>query len=175
MKILQTKRLILRPLELSDAAPMYELIRHREVAASLLNVHFPYSQEAATDFIHYARRQTRNGEALYWGITSEDAFMGVMGLTLRLQHHGAEIGYWIGVPFWNHGYATEAARRVLMYAFEDAKLHRVHAVCFADNIASVRVLEKIGMLHEGTLRHHYFHQGAYHDAAYFGMLREDWS
>mgnify|MGYP002713094876 CR=1 FL=1 len=173
MKILYTNRLMLRPLELYDAEPMYQLIQHRDVAMTLLNIMYPYSQDAALDFIHYAHRQTRSGEALYWAILQDDVFMGVIGLTMRPQHNGAEIGYWLGVPYWGMGYATEAARRILQYAFGELKLHRIHAVCFADNIASVRVLEKIGLQHEGTLRHHYLHWGVYKDAAYFGILNED--
>ncbi|GAB4346988.1 MAG: GNAT family protein [Phototrophicales bacterium] len=173
MKTLQTKRLYLRSLELADASSIYELMNSREIAARLLNVQYPYTQEAANDFVYYAQQQGRNGKAFIWGIVHQTVLIGMIELSLCLQHHSAEVGYWLGVSFWNQGYATEALQCVLSYAFDELKLHRVYAVCFVDNKASARVLQKVGMQHEGTLRQHYFHWGEYHDVAYFGLLHQD--
>ena len=98
----------------------------------------------------------------------------LFGLVLRREHNRAELGYWIGVPYWNHGYATEAASTVLRYAFETMDLHRVYAFHFTTNPASGRVLEKIGMTHEGTRRGHTLKWGEYLDNEAYGILRDEW-
>jgi RimJ/RimL family protein N-acetyltransferase len=83
------------------------------------------------------------------------------------------LGYWIGVPYWGNGYATEAGRAVLDHGFGELGLNRVYAHCFARNPASRRVLEKLGMRHEGTRRRHTLKWGEYLDEEEFGILASD--
>ena len=87
----------------------------------------------------------------------------------------ADMGYELSPRHWGHGYATEAGRAMLAWAFDDLGLARVHAHCVADNRGSVRVLERLGMRHEGTLREHRFYKGRRWDVLLFGMLREEWN
>jgi RimJ/RimL family protein N-acetyltransferase len=86
----------------------------------------------------------------------------------------AEMGYWLGVPFWSQGIATEAARAVLRYGFEHLNLHRIHAFHFVRNGASDRVMQKIGMQHEGTLRHHDHKDDHWEDLVSYGILADEW-
>jgi [ribosomal protein S5]-alanine N-acetyltransferase len=82
----------------------------------------------------------------------------------------AELGYWIGKPFWGCGYATEASRRVIRFAFEELVLNRVFAHAMTKNATSIRVLEKSGFVFEGIMRQHCRHRGVFEDVACFGML-----
>lgn len=81
-----------------------------------------------------------------------------------------EVAYWIGEPYWGRGYATEAAKAILQFAFEEKKLHKVFARYFSTNIASGRVMKKIGMEQEGILKEHIIKEGKYEDLVYYGIL-----
>jgi RimJ/RimL family protein N-acetyltransferase len=93
---------------------------------------------------------------------------------LDKQQNHAELGYWIGVPYWGCGYATEAARAMIQYGFDVLKLNRIQASHFANNPQSGRVLRKIGMQHEGCLRQHYLKWGEYVDSKVYGILRSEY-
>jgi RimJ/RimL family protein N-acetyltransferase len=96
-----------------------------------------------------------------------------VGLHIEAAHARAELGFWIGVPYWGRGYATEAARAVVKYAFETRKLHRIYASHFRDNLASKRVLLKLGMRYEGRARHHIQKWGRFIDLENYGLLAEE--
>ncbi len=83
----------------------------------------------------------------------------------------AELGYWVGKPFWGHGFATEAGRAAVAFAFDTLELKRVFASAIAENAASKRVLEKIGMRHEGVQRAHICRFGVTSDLELYGVLR----
>jgi RimJ/RimL family protein N-acetyltransferase len=93
---------------------------------------------------------------------------------MREEHKRAELGYWIGVPYWNHGYASEAARRVVNWGFQYLGLNRIYAQHFADNPASGRVMQKIGMQYEGTLRQPFIRLGEARDSVCYGILKDEW-
>jgi ribosomal-protein-alanine N-acetyltransferase len=99
--------------------------------------------------------------------------VGAIGLGIEPEHSRAELGYWVGVPFWREGYATEAGREVVRYAFEELGLNRVYAFHFTRNPASGRVLEKIGMTHEGARRAHTLKGSEYLDNEAYGILRDE--
>jgi RimJ/RimL family protein N-acetyltransferase len=92
---------------------------------------------------------------------------------LECEHDRAELGYWIGKPFWGRGYATEAARALVQYGFDTLGLHRIYARHLTRNPASGRVLHKIGMTHEGYRRKHEKKWGIYEDDKLYGILRDD--
>ena len=100
--------------------------------------------------------------------------MGAIGLHVDTNHDRAEIGYWIGVPYWGRGYVTEAAKAIVDYVFNTLGLNRVFAFHFTRNPASGRVLQKIGMKREGTMRQHIVKWGEHVDVDYYGMVREEW-
>jgi RimJ/RimL family protein N-acetyltransferase len=99
--------------------------------------------------------------------------IGAMGLVIKGEGI-AEIGYWIGVPYWNRGYASEAAAEIVRYGFEECGMDRIFACHFQRNPASGRVLQKVGMQYEGTLRRHLVKWGERIDLAFYGILREEW-
>jgi ribosomal-protein-alanine N-acetyltransferase len=93
-----------------------------------------------------------------------------LGMT-SLDHRRAEMGYVFAREAWGHGYATEAAGALLDYAFDKLGLHRVAATCDPDNIASARVLEKIGMAPEGRLRAYFLIRGEWRDRLMYAAVR----
>jgi ribosomal-protein-alanine N-acetyltransferase len=170
---LQTERLLLRAYVLGDAPELARLAGAREVAATTLRIPHPYSVAQAEAFI--AQSQSGADEDVGFAIVLREnsALLGGIGLRLTKEHHRAELGYWIGVPYWGNGYATEAARAVLQYGFEVLKLHRIRASHVTNNVASGRVLRKIGMKHEGRLPQHILKWGSYVDLELYGMLAGD--
>jgi RimJ/RimL family protein N-acetyltransferase len=85
----------------------------------------------------------------------------------------AELGYELSPAHWGYGYATEAARAMLGMGFTTRSLHRIHAYCIAENMASVRVLEKLGMRCEGRRQHEWF-KGRWWDVLLYGILQGEW-
>lgn len=96
---------------------------------------------------------------------------------IRLAAHGArtaDIGYEIAPDFWGHGYATEAARAIVHFGFSRFQLHRVWAECVAENVGSIRVLEKLGMRREGRLRETQHFKDRWWDTLLYAVLEDEW-
>ena len=174
--VLQTKRLLLRPFRLKDAPSVRRLAGDRRIAATTLELPHPYEKGMARAWIRTHRDLFDRRRAVNFAITLGDDgdVIGAIALRLEEGHDRAEMGYWIGVPSWNRGFATEAAAAVLEYGFRDLRLNRIHAHCMNRNFASGRVLEKIGMRHEGRLRRHVRKLGVYEDIEVYGILRSEW-
>ena len=171
MKTLRTPRLTLRPFTLDDAPAVQRLCGAYEVALNTLMIPHPYPDGAAEEWISRHGEDYEQNRIHHFAI-DDGELAGAMGLVMKGDGI-AEIGYWIGVPFWGRGYASEAAREVLRYGFEDCNLHRIFAGYFTRNPASGRVMEKAGMKYEGTLRHHALKWGEYVDVAFYGILRDE--
>lgn len=86
----------------------------------------------------------------------------------------ADIGYELDSRYWGHGYATEAARALLVFGFNDLGLHRIWAWCIAENVGSARVLEKLGMRQEGRLCEHEWMKGRWWDTLIYAILEQEW-
>ena len=174
--VLQTARLLLRPLRRDDIPDLLPLIGAREVAATTLRIPYPYTREDAEKFLdHVEALWERQGGARFGIFLREDnRLCGGIGLDGRTDHNHAELGYWIGVPFWGRGYCTEAAWEVLSFGFDDLKLNRIHSGHFANNPASGRILQKLGMKHEGTLRKHILKWGEYLDIELYALLASEY-
>jgi RimJ/RimL family protein N-acetyltransferase len=172
---LRTARLRLRSLEREDVPDLVRLAGAREVAATTLNIPHPYSQDDALAFLENAGADFRAGRSLVFAISISPgrALCGGIGLTIARAHKHAELGYWIGVPYWGKGYVTEAARAVVAFGFETLRLRRIFAHHFAGNTASQRVLEKIGMKHEGRFPQHVQKWDQFIDIENYGILAED--
>ncbi|MEJ2503343.1 MAG: GNAT family N-acetyltransferase [Gemmatimonadota bacterium] len=172
---LETQRLVMRPFRLADADAVSGLANDEGVARNTLNIPYPYARDDAVAWITSHADQLERREAVTYAVTERglDRVVGAVGLILELEHARAELGYWLGRPYWGRGYATEAARAVVWWGFETFDLHRVHASHFPRNPASGRVLRKLGMRHEGRLREHVLKWGEYLDLERYGMLRDD--
>ncbi|MDD9974338.1 MAG: GNAT family N-acetyltransferase [Candidatus Poribacteria bacterium] len=174
---LLTERLLLRSLTLEDAADVQRLAGDRDVAATLSNMPHPYEDGMAEEWMRACSDKFEKDEALNFAITLkiDKNLIGGMELRLDQKNENAELGYWIGKPYWNCGYATEAAGAVVAYGFEVLKLNRIHAKHFKRNPASGRVLEKIGMRYEGCFRQHIKKWDNFEDLMGYGMLKADFN
>jgi [ribosomal protein S5]-alanine N-acetyltransferase len=173
---LETPRLILRPFTLADASDVQRLAGDRAIASTTLNIPHPYELEMAEEWIGRHEVAFREGTEVTFATTLRDsrALIGAIGLGITVAHVHAEMGYWIGVPYWGNGYGTEAARAVVDYGFRTLGMNRILAVHFARNPASGRVMQKLGMTREGYLRQHVLKWGAYEDVVAYGILRSEW-
>jgi RimJ/RimL family protein N-acetyltransferase len=168
---LRTKRLRLRPYLEEDIPTLARLLGAREVAATTLRIAHPYTEDDARAFLKaLASPASKFG---MFELSSGD-LVGGIGLNVDEAHSRAELGYWVGVPYWRRGYATEAAHEILRHGFEDLKLNRIYAGVFGGNPASEQVLRKIGMKHEGTSRQHFQKWGQFLDDECYGILASDW-
>lgn len=172
---LQTAHLLLRSLAQQDIPALMRLAGAREIAATTLGIPHPYTEEDARKYIAKSEEDFLAGRSVSFAICTlpEGELCGVVGLDISQAHQRAELGYWIAVPHWGKGYATEAAGAVVEFGFTKLDLHRIHAHYFAENRASGRVLEKIGMRSEGLLRNHFLKWNAFIDVEICGMLAED--
>jgi RimJ/RimL family protein N-acetyltransferase len=171
---LRTARLLLNPFAMEDAAAVQKLAGDYEVYRSTLTIPHPYPDGAAEKWIARHLSEFLEGRHLTLAVRRPDnALVGAIGLALVPEHRHAEMGYWIGRPFWGNGYCTEAAREVLIYGFERLLLNRIYARHLAMNPASGKVMRKIGMTLEGTLRQHYLKEGKIVDVVICGILREE--
>jgi [ribosomal protein S5]-alanine N-acetyltransferase len=172
---LQTERLTLRAYSATDIPALIELAGAREVAATTLRIPHPYSEADARDFVASAHEGWLTGSELRLGITLREscALCGGVGSRIEPDHRRAELGYWIGVPYWGNGYAKEAASAMVKYGFETLGLHRIFASHVTHNPASEKVLRKIGMRHEGCQRAHILKWGEFLDLEMYGMLASD--
>ncbi len=173
--ILHTARLVLRSFTLGDAPGLPALAGRREIADTTISVPHPYSEEHAREWISRQPALAAEGKEFSFAVTLDNQLIGAVGLRdVSKEHLHAEMGGWIGVPWWGKGYASEATAAVLRFAFEDLKLNRVHAHHMVRNPASGRVLEKVGMRKEGVLRQAVRKWGVFEDVVILSILREDW-
>ncbi|MBA3810284.1 MAG: GNAT family N-acetyltransferase [Caulobacteraceae bacterium] len=148
---LETPRLVLRPLNADDAAPMTDLADDREVARMTTSIPHPFSQAMADAFIaRMARRDARHEIALAVEHRRE-GFIGVLGFHPN-EGPSSELGYWIGRPYWGQGYMTEAVLAAVDWARAGWKKRLLVSGHFADNPASGQVLCKAGFLYTGEVR-----------------------
>ncbi len=150
MTRLETERLLLRPPELRDTAAITRWISDYDVSKNLATAPHPYSEDDARRFVARVTEQIARGKAHVFAIVRKDDWRLIGCTGLHLEEDRNEIGYWLGKPYWNRGYATEALKRLLAFAFRELRLACVTAGWFYDNPASGRVLEKAGFLPGGT-------------------------
>lgn len=149
---LETERLVLRPFTLADAGDVQRLAGNKAIADTTLNIPHPYEDGMAEAWIATHQPGLDAGELAAFAMTlkSGDALIGAISLKIDMEMQSADMGYWVGEPFWGQGYCTEAARRVVEFGFNDLNLRRIHAMHLERNPASGRVLQKIGMTREGA-------------------------
>jgi RimJ/RimL family protein N-acetyltransferase len=169
---LYTARLVLRPFELTDAPLVQLLAGAKQVADTTQHIPHPYEDGMAEAWIASRGDSFASGETATFAITfRSDELVGAVALALHPADQRAELGYWIGVPYWGRGYATEAAAACVAFGFEQLDLHRIHASHLVRNPASGRVMQHLGMQYEGTQLHHVLKNGVFEDLAIYGIVR----
>ncbi len=152
---MHTDRLILRSFTLDDAHDVKNLAGARELAATTSNLPHPYEDGMAEEWINTYQSKLENGSGIVWAITLKDngthtntILIGAIDINIDKKEEIGELGYWIGKPYWNSGFCTEAGKLVVNYGLDVLKLKSIHAFHFGRNPASGRVMQKIGMKFE---------------------------
>ncbi|GAB3786144.1 GNAT family N-acetyltransferase [Nocardioides ungokensis] len=173
---LHSARLRLRPFTSADADPLFAMHSNAHVLRYWDAP--PWSDRSRADrFIAACRQMAEDGSGARLALerASDGAFLGWCALSRwNPDYRSAAIGYVLDEAAWGQGYATEAARAVLQWAFDSLDLNRVQAETDTRNVASARVLEKLGFVREGTLREDCVVNGDVSDSWVYGLLRREW-
>jgi ribosomal-protein-alanine N-acetyltransferase len=173
---IRTARLLLRPFARADAGAVTELAGAFEIADTTISIPHPYSLQVAIDWIAGHRRARQRGLGFRFAIieTESECLIGCVELRdLNREHAQAEMGFWIGTPFWGRGYASEAGATIVRFGFESLGLNRIYAFHMARNPASGKVLQKLGMKPEGVLRQRVRKWGRFEDVMAYAVLRSE--
>lgn len=157
----------------ADAAELARHANNRKVWLQLRDrFPHPYTIENAREFIAFARGA--DPETAF-AVTVDDLPVGSIGVVLGedVERCSAEVGYWLGEPYWGRGIATRALVGFTRYAFATYELERLFAVPLAANTASCRVLEKAGYRIEGRMRRSAVKDGVVQDQSLYAILRGD--
>ena len=152
---LHTERLVLRAFTLEDAADVQRFAGDRDVASTTCAIPHPYEDGMAEEWISTHNAAFEKGTGANLAITLKGTeksdntiLIGAIDIRIDPTDKIGELGYWVGKPYWNSGYCTEAAKAVVTYGFDVLQLTSIHAFYLKRNPASGRVLEKIGMQFE---------------------------
>jgi RimJ/RimL family protein N-acetyltransferase len=144
--VIESKRLLLRPFQSGDAKDVQRLAGNINVSATTLNIPYPYYDGLAEEWISTHVDDWNNRTSMTYAITNRNNFelLGVMSL---VSIHGteAELGYWVGEPFWGNGYCTEAAKVFVKFVFTKIDILNISGEHLLSNVASGNVMKKIGM------------------------------
>jgi RimJ/RimL family protein N-acetyltransferase len=175
--LLRTQRLLLRPFNSEDASEVRALAGDKDIASTTSAIPHPYEAGLAEAWIATHDQAFQQGKSVVLAITlpATDRVIGAMGLEINQEHRRAEIGYWVGKPYWNNGYCTEAVHALLQYGFGVLGLDRIYAYHFTRNPASGRVMQKANMKHEGRMRQHLLKWGVREDMEVYGILRVEFT
>jgi len=176
---LLSERLRLREVEEGDLEEITSAVNNINVSQYLLVVPHPYSLKDGEDFIKHCQKSRLEKERVNYNlaIEFERKLVGMIGLAaVDPFQETATLGYWVAEEFWRKGIASEAAQRMIRFAFEDLGLRRINVEAFAGNEGSQNLIEKLGFTFEG--RRKQFEKskatGIIHDSLSYGLLREEW-
>ena len=147
------------------------------IAATTATIPHPYPDRAAEDWISKHAEWFENDLAVDWAIevTNEKILIGCISFEINKTHRRAELGYWIGIDFWNNGYCPEALAKAIEYAFHVLNLNKVTTRYMSHNIGFGRVIEKIGMEKEGLFKQDMLRNGRSTEMVVYGILNKDFN
>ncbi|MCP8617945.1 GNAT family N-acetyltransferase [Salirhabdus salicampi] len=172
----ETERLVLRPYDLSDA-PRAQKIGDDKAVAETTFIPYPYTLEKVEDWIKNHSSLIENGDAYPLAVIlkSEKQLIGTMTIRIDKNHHKGELAYWVGKDYWGKGYATEASKKMLEFGFKELNLNRIWAPVMSKNKASGKVMQKVGLSYEGTLKQDILRWDKYEDIDIYGLLKKDYN
>ena len=165
----------IRKWELSDAKDLAAALSNRKVQDNLRDgLPYPYTEQDGKEFIS-AMLSADENEIFAFAITVDDMVIGSIGIFRQgnIHRQTAELGYYIAEEYWGKGIMTEAVKQICEYVFVNSDIIRIYAEPFAYNIASCRVLEKVGFQYEGTLRSNAVKNSKVIDMKMYSLLKEE--
>jgi RimJ/RimL family protein N-acetyltransferase len=175
---LKTERLVLKPLTLADVDLIWSDISDPEIARQMAwEAHTERSQTIAFLENEIARRAA--GKGITWAVFKDGSFCGIfslIGLVLKhraLAYNKAELAYWISRQYQRQGIMTEAGRRVVQFAFEELKLHKLFVSHFSDNAASENLIKRLGFRYVGEQLEEFQKDGVWHNHKLYELLESE--
>jgi ribosomal-protein-alanine N-acetyltransferase len=165
---LQTPRLVLTPISLEDVLALFILAQNPATIED-----FQYTATKPEDVEKWVREAVEESTPS-WTIRLNGQVIGLVEADIRREAI-ARLGYFLAEAQQRQGYTTEALRAVLEWVFTETPVHRAEADITPDNLASCRVVEKLGFRFEGILRKNWFFKGQWHDSLEYSLLREEWA
>ena len=168
---LSCEDLLLRPFATDDASRLQFLAGDKRIADTTATIPHPYPDGVAEAWIKETREICAAGERASFAIelANSGELVGAISL-MQIDKGEAELGYWVGVPYWGRGIAACAARRVIAYGFEELSLRRIHARCLSRNPASGKVLLRVGFTRTGSDKSVCGFQQQEQDTEYYELL-----
>jgi [ribosomal protein S5]-alanine N-acetyltransferase len=171
--ILQLGDYQIRSLQQDDRDTIVKYANNKKISANLRDgFPFPYTIADATSWLDEVLHQKPE---THFAIATLHELIGGIGLSIQsdVSHRSAELGYWIGEPYWGKGIATAAVRSLTAWGFRRLDLLRIYANVFESNPASARVLEKAGFILEGRMRKHVTKEERVMDMLLYAAVTED--
>ena len=165
----------IRQWEISDAESLSKLLNNRKILDNLRDgLPFPYTADDAREYIQMMLNADKNSTFAF-AVIYEGEVVGSIGIFRQnnIHYRTAELGYYIGEPFWNKGITTEVVKEACKYVFENSDIIRICAEPFSRNIASCRVLEKAGFIFEGTLHANAIKNGIVEDMKMYAKIKNE--
>jgi RimJ/RimL family protein N-acetyltransferase len=175
--VLETLRLSLRPLELSDALDIQNAANKREIADTMISLPHPYPEGEAERYISRKQKERDAGSSVTFLIEkkAEKVFCGLIEMRdIDHEHSQGELSFWLAINEWGQGYMSEVIPVIVRYGFEVLRLNRLYAYHMLRNPTTGRVLEKNGFKQEGLLRQRVQKWDQFEDVLLLAILRQDW-
>ena len=173
----ETERLIIREYRSSDVEDFLKVVTQENIYATTYGIPRNYPKKRAKQWLKFVRSNIKNMQSYEFDmfLKENEQYIGNVGLiNISMDHNHADISYYIDTGMRNHGYTTEAALEMLRFGFEILGFEKISGLCMSKNPASRRVMEKIGMTYEGTLRNDLKKDGIYYDIDHLSILKNEY-
>lgn len=171
MMEIEARKFKLRPFRKGDEVAITQYASNPKIYRMTIALPYPYERKDAREWIelNQAEQHRKRPGMVSFAIDIGGEAVGCVGLS-DVEVHKAEVGYWLGEPFWGQGITTQALRLLTRYAFNELGLRRVFAHAFTFNTGSIRVLEKAGYKYEGCLRKNEIKDGRLLDTLIYARI-----
>lgn len=173
--VLETDRLILSQITSEDIPRIVECLQDKVISDNTATIPYPYNEGHAEFWLNLCKDAFENNQGHNFAIRNKkNEFLGSIGIHNK-EDNKAEIGYWVGLPNWNKGYATEASKAILDFGFSTLGLDEIYGDVYPHNPASAIVLEKAGMTKQGVLKDHVKKGDQSFDLIRYSISKKDFS
>lgn len=172
----ETPRLIIRPYKHNDAKAVHSVMNNYNIFKTTYGIPYPCDIPYVKKWVKFVIENLSNRKSFEYAVIEKSSgkYIGNVGLiNVDTNSKRCDISYFIDYNMCNNGYATEASMKIVEFAFLGLNMYRVGGMCMAVNGSSARVMEKLGMKHEGTFRKYFYKENSWVDAKNYSILKEE--